>query len=82
MTVFEIIGSILLIITCVLVTVTVLFQSSSKADGLSALTGGKSASATAAETKSNNAKLARITKVLAVVFFVITLAVYALTIYL
>jgi preprotein translocase subunit SecG len=82
MTVFEIIGSILLIITCVLVTVTVLFQSSSKADGISALTGGKSASASAAEAKSNNAKLARITKVLAVVFFVVTLAVYALTIYL
>ena len=81
MTVFEIIGSILLIITCVLVTVTVLFQSSSKADGISALTGGKSASASAAEAKSNNAKLARITKVLAVVFFVVTLAVYALTIY-
>ena len=82
MTVFEIIGSILLIITCVLVTVTVLFQSSSKQDGISALTGGKSASASAAEAKSNNAKLARITKVLAIVFFVVTLAVYALTIYL
>ena len=82
MTVFEIIGSILLIITCVLVTVTVLFQSSSKADGISALTGGKSASASAAEAKSNNAKLARITKVLAIVFFVVTLAVSALTIYL
>ena len=82
MTVFEIIGSILLIITCVLVTVTVLFQSSSKADGISALTGGKSASASAAEAKSNNAKLARITKDLAIVFFVVTLAVYALTIYL
>ena len=82
MTVFEIIGSILLIITCVLVTVTVLFQSSSKADGISALTGGKSASASAAEAKSNNAKVARITKVLAIVFFVVTLAVYALTIYL
>ena len=82
MTVFEIIGSILLIITCVLVTVTVLFQSSSKADGISALTGGKSASVSAAEAKSNNAKLARITKVLAIVFFVVTLAVYALTIYL
>ena len=81
MTVFEIIGSILLIITCVLVTLTVLFQSSSKQDGLSAL-GGKSSSAAAAEAKSNNAKLARFTKILAVVFFVITLAVYALTIYL
>lgn len=81
MTVFEIIGSILLIITCVLVTLTVLFQNSSKQDGLSAL-GGKSSSAAAAEAKSNNAKLARFTKILAVVFFVITLAVYALTIYL
>ena len=81
MTVYEIIGSILLIITCVLVTITVLFQSSNNQVGLSAL-GGKSAAASAAEAKSNNAKLARITKVLAVVFFVVTLAVYALTIYL
>ena len=82
MTVYEIIGSILLIITCVLVTVTVLFQSSSKADGISALTGGKSASAAAAEAKSKDAKLARITKVLAVVFFVVTVAVYALNLFL
>ena len=82
MTVYEIIGSILLIITCVLVTVTVLFQSSSKADGISALTGGKSASAAAAEAKSKDAKLSRMTKVLAIVFFVITLAVYAINIYL
>ena len=81
MTVFEIIGSILLIITCVLVTITVLFHSSSKHDGITAL-GGKSSSAAAAEAKSNNAKLARFTKILAVVFFVITLAVYALTIFL
>lgn len=81
MTVYEIIGSILLIITCVLVTLTVLFQSSSKQDGISALA-GKSAAASAADAKSNNAKLVRITKVLAVVFFVVTLAVYALTIYL
>ena len=81
MTTIEIIGSILLIITCVLVTLTVLFQSSSKQDGLSALS-GKSAAASAAEAKSNNAKLVRMTKVLAVVFFVVTLAVYAVTIYL
>ena len=81
MTTIEIIGSILLIITCVLVTITVLFQSSSKQDGLSAL-GGKSVAASVAEAKSNNAKLVKITKVLAVVFFVITLAVYALNIYL
>ena len=81
MTVYEIIGSILLLITCVLVTITVLFQSSSKQDGLSAL-GGKSVSAAAAEAKSNNAKLVRFTKILAVVFFVVTLAVYALNIFL
>ena len=79
MTVYEIIGSILLIITCVLITVAVLFQGSNNQDGLSAL-GGKSSAAAAAEAKSTNAKLARITKVLAVVFFVITLVVYALNI--
>lgn len=80
MSIYEIIGSILLIITCVLVTITVLLQSS-KADGLSAL-GGKGLSATKAEAKSMDAKLCRITKILAVIFFAITLIVYALTIYL
>ncbi len=80
MTVYEIIGSFLLIITCVLITIAVLLQSS-KADGISAL-GGKGASGVKAEAKSMDAKLARITKVLAVVFFVVTLAVYALNIYL
>lgn len=80
MTVYEIIGSILLIITCVLITIAVLLQSS-KADGLSALN-GKSGSGANANARSMDAKLARITKVLAVVFFVVTLAVYACTLYL
>lgn len=80
MTAFEIIGSILLIITCVLVTITVLLQSS-KADGLSAL-GSKGLSASKAEAKSMDAKLCKITKILAVVFFLVTLAVYACTLYL
>ena len=79
MTVFEIIGSILLIITCVLITIAVLLQSS-KADGISAL-GGKGAAGLKADAKSMDAKLARINKVLAVVFFVVTLAVYAVSIY-
>lgn len=79
MTVYEIIGSILLIITCVLITIAVLLQSS-KADGMAAL-GGKSAGFNAAE-KSNEAKLRNITKYLAIAFFVITILVYAATIYL
>lgn len=79
MNVYEIIGSILLIITCVLVTITILLQSS-KADGLSAL-GGKGLSPSKAEAKSMDAKLCNITKILSVVLFVITLAVYAITIY-
>lgn len=79
MSVYEIIGSILLIITCILVTITVLLQSS-KANGLSALS-GKGSSASKAEAKSMDAKLCRITKILAIIFFVVTLAVYACTIY-
>lgn len=80
MTAFEIIGSILLIITCVLITIAVLLQSS-KADGMAALSGKGSAGITA-EKKSTDAKLARLTKILAVVFFAITLAVYAINMYL
>ena len=80
MTVYEIIGSILLIISCVLVTITVLLQSS-KADGMAAL-GGKSSGGFNAEAKSNEAKLCRMTKYLAIAFFVITILVYAATIYL
>ena len=80
MSVYEIIGSILLIITCVLITIAVLLQNS-KADGMSAL-GGKGSAGLIADKKSNDAKLARLTKVLAVVFFVVTLGVYAITIYL
>ena len=79
MSVYEIIGSILLIITCVLITITVLLQSS-KADGMAAL-GGKSSGGFNAG-KSNEAKLCRMTKYLAIAFFVITILVYAATIYL
>lgn len=80
MTVYEIIGSILLIVTCILVIITVLLQNS-KADGISAL-GGNGYSGSKAEAKSNDAKLCKVTKVLAVVFFAVTLGVYACTIYL
>ena len=79
MSVYEIIGSILLIITCVLITIAVLLQES-KAKGLAAL-GGKSSAGVSANERSNDAKLAKITKYLAIIFFVVTLAVYALTIY-
>lgn len=80
MSVFEIIGSILLIITCVLITIAVLLQESKK-NGMDALS-GKGSAALSAERKSNDAKLVRLTKVLAIVFFVVTIAVYAITMYL
>ena len=80
MSAFEIIGSILLIITCVLITIAVLLQESKK-NGMDALS-GKGSAALSAERKSNDAKLVRLTKVLAIVFFVVTIAVYAITMYL
>lgn len=80
MSAFEIIGSILLIITCVLITIAVLLQNS-KANGMDALS-GKGSAALNAERKSTDAKLVRLTKVLAVIFFVVTIAVYAITMYL
>lgn len=80
MTAFEIIGSILLIITCVLITIAVLLQESKK-NGMDSLS-GKGSAALSAEKKSTDAKLVRLTKVLAVIFFVVTIAVYAITMYL
>lgn len=79
MNVFEIIGCILLIITCVLICLAVVFQSS-KNSGISALGGGDSFLGKG-ESRTIDAKLARTTKVLAVVFFLITIATYAVTIY-
>ncbi len=79
MNVYEIVGSILLIITSILTVVAVLLQSS-KNGGVSALGGGESFLGKS-EGRTIDAKLCRATKVLAIVLFVVTIATYAVSIY-
>lgn len=76
----EIVGAILMIAVSILVTVIIMFQNS-KGDGLSSLAGGSSFMS-GVKDRSVDAKLNRLIKVLAVAFFVVTIAVYAFGIYL
>lgn len=76
----EIVGAILMIAVSILVTVIIMFQNP-KGDGLSSLAGGSSFMS-GVKDRSVDAKLNRLIKVLAVAFFVVTIAVYAFDIYL
>ena len=83
----EIVGAILMIAVSILVTVIIMFQNP-KGDGLSSLAGGSSFMS-GVKDRSVDAKLNRLIKVLnrlirllAVAFFVVTIAVYAFGIYL
>lgn len=73
MEILEIIGSVLLLITSLLIIIFVLAQNSGS-DGMGALSGSSDLSG--ARENSNEAKAAKITKVLAIVFFVLSLAVW------
>lgn len=75
MSVIEIIAGCLLIISCILIIVVVTIQQP-KGSGLSgAIMGGEGTQAQGRRGRSNEAKLARTTKILAIVFFVVTFAV-------
>lgn len=76
----EIVGAILMIAVSILVTVIIMFQNP-KGDGLSSLAGGSSFMS-GVKDRSMDAKLNRLIRVLAVAFFVVTIAVYAFGIYL
>ena len=73
MEILEIIGSVLLLITSLLIIIFVLAQNSGS-DGMGALSGSSDLSG--ARENSTEAKAAKITKVLAIVFFVLSLAVW------
>jgi len=77
----EIVGAILMIAVSILVTVIIMFQNP-KGDGLSSLTGGNSSFMSGVKDRSMDAKLNQLIKILAVAFFVVTIAVYAFGIYL
>lgn len=76
----EMIGAVVMIAVSILVTVFIMFQNP-KGDGLSSLAGGSSFM-NGVQDRSMDAKLNRLIRVLAVAFFVITIAVYAFSIYL
>lgn len=74
MNVLEIIGGVLLLITSILIIILVLSQNTNT-DGMGAISGSSESFSNAREN-SNEAKAAKITKWLAIVFFVISLAVW------
>ena len=80
MSAVEMIGAILMIAVSILVTVFIMFQNP-KGDGLSSLAGGSSFMS-GVKDRSVDAKLNRLIRLLAVAFFVVTIAVYAFDIYL
>ncbi len=76
MTTLEIISGILLLLSCVAITLIVLIQES-KEQGLNSAIGGGSNDSFFASNKNRtrDAKLSRITRVAAVILFIVTLAV-------
>ncbi|MCI8907320.1 MAG: preprotein translocase subunit SecG [Angelakisella sp.] len=80
MSAIEMIGAVLMIAVSIVVTVIIMFQNP-KGDGLSSLAGGSSFMS-GVQDRSIDAKLNRLIRVLAVAFFVVTIAVYAFGIYL
>ena len=80
MSAIEIVGAILMIAVSILVSVIIMFQNP-KGDGLSSLAGGSSFMS-GVKDRSMDAKLNRLIQILAVAFFVVTIAVYAFGIYL
>jgi len=80
MQILDMIGAIIMIVVSLLIILLVTLQDS-KGDGISALAGAN-AFLNSNNDRSVNARLVGITKILAIVFFVITLAVYAINVYL
>lgn len=76
MTVIEIISGILLLICCVAISLIVLIQDS-KEQGLNSAIGGGSNDSfySTNKNRTRDAKLSRITKVAAIILFVVTLVV-------
>ncbi|MBO4355669.1 MAG: preprotein translocase subunit SecG [Clostridia bacterium] len=78
---FEIIGSILLILSCLIMIVVVSLQSS-KSQGLGAL-GGMTDDTVSGRNKAKtiDAMLAKVTKVVAIIMFALTFIVYAIDVF-
>ncbi len=81
MGILEVIGAVLMIITSVLIVVFTMLQES-KGNGLSGLSGGSESFFGKNSSRTMDAMLARYTKYAGILFFVLTVAVYALEAYL
>ncbi|MBE6882973.1 MAG: preprotein translocase subunit SecG [Ruminococcaceae bacterium] len=77
--VFEIIGSILLILSCIVLVVVISMQSS-KSSGLNALGAMQEDNTVAGRNKAKtmDAMMLKITKIVAIAMFVLTFVVYAI----
>lgn len=82
MSVWEIIGGIILIILSIVIVVCVLMQESPKGGSMNALTGGSDSFYNKNPGRTLDALLYRTTKYAAIGFFVVTLLVYAAVVYL
>lgn len=78
MNTLEIICGIIMLITCLVITVLVVLQESPKQGGLGALTGTTDSFFSRNQARTKDAMLANATKISAIVFFVVTIVVYTL----
>ena len=81
MNIFEIVGGVLMAITSILIVLLVAMQKP-KSDALSSLSGASDSFFNQNTERTLDATLARWTRVLAVGFFIITIAVYVINGYL
>lgn len=82
MSVWEILGGIAMIIMSVAIVIFVLLQEGTKGGGLASLGADTDSFFSKNQGRTRDAMLFRATKVCAILFFVITVAVYAAYIYL
>lgn len=83
MSVYEIIGGIVMVLMCIAISLLVLMQEGTKGGGMAALTGGDSDSFFGKNSgRTRDAMLYKATRFCAIVFFVVTIVVYALDVYL
>lgn len=80
MNVWEIVGGVVMIIMSIAIIVLVGMQESPKGSGISALTGGDSYY-NRNQGRTLDAMLSRFTKYLGIIFFVVTIAVYAMDVF-
>ena len=80
MGVFEIIGSILLILSCIVLVAVISMQQSAKSGGLNALGAMHDDNTVAGRNKAKtmDAMMLKVTKIVAVAMFVLTFVVYAI----